>query len=58
LISFSYYFLKDDSSKYIFTRDLIIVLGVAVSVAAPTGFLISKKVEKKLEDDVTEIIEV
>ncbi len=58
LISFSYFLLQDDSSKYIFIKDLTIVLGVFIAIAAPTWFLISKEVEKKLEDDVTEIIEV
>lgn len=58
LISISYFLLQDNPSKNIFIRDIIIVLGVAITIAAPTWFLISKKVEKKLEEDVTEIIEV
>ncbi len=58
LISFSYFLLQDDVNKYIFIRDLTIVLGVVIVIAAPTWFLISKEVEKKLEDDATEIIEV
>jgi len=52
------YRLVDNPDQMIYLRDIMILVGIYITITGPTKLLIPQKVQEALADEKVEIIEV